>query len=50
MTTKYGIKEYLEEYKGALEQKPEVNQPQNQNAKPNALKELLAKAKLGKKQ
>lgn len=47
MTTRYGIKEYLEEYRQALEQKPEVNQ--NQNVKPNAMKGLLAKAKLGKK-
>lgn len=44
MKEKYGVKEYIEEYRQALEQKPEIPK-----AKPNAIKELLAKAKLSKK-
>ena len=43
MTTKYGIKEYLEEYRQALEQGPEQAKPQG---KPNVLEILKSKAGL----
>ena len=46
MTDKYGIKEYLKEYKEALEGQPE--QPGNQPVKPNAIEMLKAQAKLSK--
>ena len=39
MKPKYGIKEYLEEYRQALEQTPQVNQTQ----KPNVLQLLRGK-------
>jgi len=45
MKTKYGIKEYLEEYREALEQKPE--QPK-QPTRPNFLEMLKTGGKLGK--
>ena len=43
MTNKYGIKEYLEEYRQALEQGPEQTKPQG---KPNVLEILKSKAGL----
>jgi len=43
MKTKYGIKEYLEEYRQALEQKPETPQGQPKG-KPNLI-ELQRAAK-----
>lgn len=43
MKTKYGIKEYLEEYREALQQKPEMPQPQ----RPNVMKLLRAKKEGG---
>jgi len=46
MTDKYGIKEFIEEYREALEQQPE--QPGNQPVKPNILEGLLAKERLSK--
>ena len=45
MTEKYGVKEYIDEYREALEQQPEQAKPQG---KPNALEMLKAQAKLGK--
>ena len=45
MTDKYGIKEYLEEYREALEQKPEQVNPQG---KPNVLEILKSKAGLNR--
>lgn len=44
MTEKYGIKEYIEEYKEALEQEP----AQDKTAKPNVLERLKAKAGLNR--
>ena len=44
MKIKYGIKEFLEEYKEALEQKPAVDS----TARPNALEMLKSKAGLNK--
>lgn len=47
MTTKYGIKEYLEEYREALEGKPEVAQAQTK--KPNLIElQRIAKQLRGK--
>jgi len=43
MTTKYGIKEFIEEYRKALEEQPEQAKPQG---KPNALEMLKSQAKL----
>ena len=44
MTTRYGIKEYLKEYREALEQKPEPSQTGTQAiAKPNRLQLLKGK-------
>jgi len=45
MTEKYGIKEYLEEYREVLEQKPEQAKPQG---KPNLLQMMRAKKEQGK--
>ena len=45
MTEKYGVKEYIDEYKQALEQQPERAKPQG---KPNVLQMIGAKKEQGK--
>lgn len=45
MMEKYGIKEFLEEYREALEQKPEQAKPQG---KPNLINYLRGKGQQGK--
>ena len=46
MTIKYGVKEYLEEYREALEGKPELSQAQTK--KPNLLETLKSKTGLNR--
>jgi len=45
MTTKYGIKEFIEEYREALEEQPAQAKPQGG---PNLLKMIRAKKEQGK--
>jgi len=48
MTEKYGVKEYLDEYKKILEQKPELPAEQSKTGKPNLIELLRAKKEQGK--
>lgn len=45
MKTKYGIKEFIEEYREALEEQPEQAKPQG---RPNLIQMMRAKKEQGK--